>query len=480
MHLVIHGSGRVYLRRRTRDCGDGCDCEECRGRDAVTPSAVHSAMMYYRAEIDRLESQLERAGSGERQRLEADLAAANKKMRELLDKSDRLRASDASPERGLGRGLSSLAREQGAERRLRGGGSIVNLNPSEYREVTGAQFTPPAIPKYARPKWSIEFTRQAPLGGWSSETFEFRAATFEEAKREFQQRYPEARIKVIRKVGDSAIGDARPKFSVGQSVYFKERTINGMAEVVRAEPSPLDRSGKLMSYVVRIIPPSDYAGKEYAAVERDLSARDATRLDIDARTGDPLKSGSSNKVVGENISELMHSGRPQAQAVAIALKKAGKSYQDAERGPAFRALEQLNVKAAASGNHAKYLREHANEFRHAIKAATEEEGGGSFHGGPGALSRGGGRLYIQGIEGALERALATSDAHHDIDPRSNAQGRRELTEEEENVLSGAYEGKPISRFLSTRQRENEINWLARQEVKRGRDAAARILRRIAQ
>ena len=39
----------------------------------------------------------------------------------------------------------------------------------------------------------------------------------------------------------------------------------------------------------------------------------------------PLKRGSSDKVVSQNIRELKSSGRPQAQAVAIALKKAGKS-----------------------------------------------------------------------------------------------------------------------------------------------------------
>lgn len=39
----------------------------------------------------------------------------------------------------------------------------------------------------------------------------------------------------------------------------------------------------------------------------------------------PLKSGSSDKVVSENIKTEIAAGRPQKQAVAISLQKAGKS-----------------------------------------------------------------------------------------------------------------------------------------------------------
>ena len=39
----------------------------------------------------------------------------------------------------------------------------------------------------------------------------------------------------------------------------------------------------------------------------------------------PLKKGRSRKVVSSNIEEMVRAGHPQAQAVAAAMKQAGKA-----------------------------------------------------------------------------------------------------------------------------------------------------------
>lgn len=38
----------------------------------------------------------------------------------------------------------------------------------------------------------------------------------------------------------------------------------------------------------------------------------------------PLKRGKGKKTMSDNIREIMHSGRPQRQSVAIAMRMAGK------------------------------------------------------------------------------------------------------------------------------------------------------------
>lgn len=46
----------------------------------------------------------------------------------------------------------------------------------------------------------------------------------------------------------------------------------------------------------------------------------------------PLMKGKSKKAISRNISELMHSGRPQRQAIAIAMSKAGMSKKTVSKG----------------------------------------------------------------------------------------------------------------------------------------------------
>ena len=46
----------------------------------------------------------------------------------------------------------------------------------------------------------------------------------------------------------------------------------------------------------------------------------------------PLKKGSSKKIISENIRTERNAGKPEKQAIAIAMSKAGKSNKGKSRG----------------------------------------------------------------------------------------------------------------------------------------------------
>ena len=46
----------------------------------------------------------------------------------------------------------------------------------------------------------------------------------------------------------------------------------------------------------------------------------------------PLKTGKSKKVISQNIRTEMHAGKPQLQAVAIAMSKSGMSKKMMKKG----------------------------------------------------------------------------------------------------------------------------------------------------
>lgn len=65
--------------------------------------------------------------------------------------------------------------------------------------------------------------------------------------------------------------------------------------------------------------------KEYEVLQKKAHSYFDSKDSKDKYTGDPLKEGSSQATVSHNIAVERNAGKPEKQAVAIAMSKAGKS-----------------------------------------------------------------------------------------------------------------------------------------------------------
>lgn len=74
----------------------------------------------------------------------------------------------------------------------------------------------------------------------------------------------------------------------------------------------------------------------------------------------PLEKGSSREVVSRNIREMMRAGHPQEQAIAAAMRSAGKSYRKDDAAPNTNAFGAGNVALTRTGAARDHLRTHAD------------------------------------------------------------------------------------------------------------------------